>query len=77
MTLQPIGQCRVPLSISNTFNGQPNSFHRAYQNGELFGTSEARVQKIARQEHVVLHKKRENHNRELTSLRLVNSDSPG
>ena len=46
MTLQAICQSRVTLSICDSFDGQSNRFYWAYQNGELFGTCEARVQEL-------------------------------
>src|SRR5260221_1351366 len=52
---QTICQRRVALPVGYPFDGEPDSFGGSYQDCQLLGARQARVQHIAAEQQVVLH----------------------
>ena len=52
---QTICQRRVALPVRHPFDGKPDSFGGSYQDCQLLGARQARVQQIAAEQQVVLH----------------------
>ena len=52
---ETISQRRVALPIQHTFHRKPNGLGRPDENRQLLGPGETGVQKIAREQQVMLH----------------------